>query len=316
MDGARAAVTGRAAAAAALFLIGTSAPFAATLAAYPLLGGQAVRFAVAAALLLALLRCRPAETSVRITRNDVLGLAALGLVGIAGFNVFLVAATRQADPALVGTVLAATPLALGVLDPVLRRRRPSPFVVTGCAVVTAGTVLGAGFGSTSALGSLLCVGALVCEVAFALLAVPLIGRLGTVRTTAYAVVAAAVQLAIAGLLVDGPAGVLRAPTGTELISLLYLAVVIAVLANLLWYAALPRIGADHAGLFYAFTPVGALTVGVLLHTSSPTGAELTSIAVVIVGLLVGLGVGRRAPSTDACSSGSTSTSRIPRSSAR
>ncbi|NYE47070.1 drug/metabolite transporter (DMT)-like permease [Spinactinospora alkalitolerans] len=281
-------ISGCGAAVAALFLIGTSAPVAARLGDYPLLGGQAVRFAVAAVVLLALLPAAGGAAPSRPTVRDLAGSAVLGLVGIAGFNVFLVAAARAADPTLVGTVLAVAPIALAVLGPAMRRHRPSPTVAAGCVIVAVGTVAATGSGGSGASGALLCLGALVCEIAFSLLAVPLIDRLGTLRTTAYAVTAAALLLAAASLSAEGAAGLLRTPTATELACLLYLALVIAVAANLLWYAALPRIGADHAGLFYAFTPIGALTAGLLLHTSTPTASGLVGLVLTVTGLLVGL----------------------------
>ncbi|WP_345214651.1 DMT family transporter [Georgenia halophila] len=284
-------MVGQLAAAAALFLIGTSAPAAARLEDYPLLGGQALRFVVAGAVLLLWVRRLP-DGPVRLSPGTMARTVLLALVGIAGFNVLLVAASHRADPALVGMMLGAAPLALAVLDPVLRRRRPGAFVVLGCALVTVGTALGAGFGTATALGVGLGLGALVCEVAFALLAVPLIDRIGTVRTTAYAVSAAALQLVLAALIVEGPGTYLHVPTPDELAGLAYMTVGIAVLANLLWYAALPRIGADHAALFYACTPVGALLAGLLLGESRPTTATMVGLCLVILGLLLGLGLDR------------------------
>lgn len=278
---------GSGAAMVALFLIGTSAPVAARLGDYPMFGGQAVRYTLAVLVLAVALRLRGGARPVRLTGRDVMGLAVLGLIGIAGFNVFVVSAAQEADPALVGTVLAAAPVVLAVLGPVLRGLRPCRPVVRGSVLVTVGTATAAGLGDTSWLGLALCLGALVGEVAFALLAVPLIDRMGTLRTTTYAGAAAAVHLWVAGLVVDGPNGLLRVPDGDQLAALLYLAVAIAVAANLLWYAALPRVGADYAALFYAFTPVGAVTAGLVLHTGAPSIGELVGLVLVVGGLLVG-----------------------------
>lgn len=283
---------GSCAAFAALFLIGTSAPAAAGLRDYPLLGGQAARFVLAGAVLLAALPARRSRGAVRVGKRDVLESALLGFLGIAGFNVCLVAASRYCDPTLVGTVLAATPVVLGVLDPLLHRRRPDPMIVAGCVVVTCATIAGSGWGTGSTTGIVLCLGALVCECAFSLLAAGLIYRLGTYRTTAYAVTAAAAQLTLVGIVFDGPSNFVRVPTAAELLSLLYMALVIGVAANLFWYAALPRIGAARASLFYGFTPLGALCAGLLLQASQPTTGHLLGILLVIAGLLIGLAPGR------------------------
>lgn len=286
-------LVGSGAAIAALFLIGTSAPVAGRLTEYPVLSGQAIRFSVAVPVLLGVLLWRGHTLRIHLNKWDGIGVLALGLVGIAGFNVCLVSATRQADPALVGTVLAAAPVALAVLGPALQHRRPSRRLITGCLLITLGTAAATGLGNSSALGVLLCLAALACEIMFSLLAVPLIDRLGTLRTTTYAVTAAVAWLWAASLITNG-AALPPAPTRVEGACLLYLAVVIGVLANLLWYAALPRIGADHAGLFYACTPLGALAAGLALHTSTPGLGELAGFALIAGGLLLGLAPRHRA----------------------
>src|SRR6266508_1864962 len=59
-------------------------------------------------------------------------------------------------------------------------------------------------------------------------------------------------------------------------------------AFLLWYDALPRLGADRAGLFAGLIPVGAIVTTILLGLGTPTATELGGTALVIAGLLVGL----------------------------
>lgn len=270
----------------ALFLIGTSAAVAVPIADYPVFGGQALRYVVAAAILFLATRWT-LPRRVRPAGREWLLLLGLAAFGIAGFNVFLVLATRYADPAMVGTVIAATPIALAVSGPAFQGRRPQPKIVVGATVVAIGAAVASGFGDNSFAGSMLAVCALSCEVAFSLLAVPLIPRLGAVRVSAYAAALAVPLLVVAGLLVSGGA-LFRLPTASEFWSLLYLAVVVACAANILWYQALPRVGADRAGLFYGATPIGAFTTAILLGTGDPTPADLLGGALVIAGLVVGL----------------------------
>jgi len=280
---------GPAAAGLSLFLIGTSAPVASTIRAVPLLTGQATRYLLAAALLVAALLITRKLPRVRPTRRDLLDIALLGAFGIAGFNLFLVSASYRVDPALVGTVLAATPLLLAVVSPALVRRRPAVRVVVGAAVVAAGTAFTTGVGAADPLGILFCLAALVCELAFTLLAVRLIARFGTFATTALASVSGAAVLLLAALVVDGPAvfgTVLAEPD--QAVALLYLALAISIGANAAWYVALPRLGADRSGLFYAFSPVGALLASLLLGHGLPGSEGLIGLAVVGVGLLIGV----------------------------
>lgn len=95
-------------AASAMLLVGTSTAVSATIADYPVLAGQALRYALAAAILLVVVRHQRLPR-VRLTARDLVLLAALSATGLAGFNLFLVAATRHAGPAMIGTVVGAVP---------------------------------------------------------------------------------------------------------------------------------------------------------------------------------------------------------------
>ena len=134
--------------------------------------------------------------------------------------------------------------------------------------------------------------ALACEVCFSMLALPLLPRLGAVRVAAYACVLAVPLLTAIGLAVDG-GGLLRAPTAAEALGLGYLSIVITVVAFLLWYTGLPRLGPQRAGLFAGLIPVGALVTTVVLGLGVPGPADLGGAALVIAGILLGLRGGGR-----------------------
>jgi transposase len=112
-------------AASAMLLVGTSTAVAATIAGYPVFTGQALRYALAAAILLAVVRHRRLPRA-RLTVRDVLLLIALAATGLAGFDVFLVEATRHAGPAMIAAVVGAVPLVLALVGPLTERRRPAP----------------------------------------------------------------------------------------------------------------------------------------------------------------------------------------------
>src|SRR5579864_685782 len=81
----------------AMVLMGSSVAVSRVIAHYPPLGGQAVRYALSAAVLTVLLRAR--GTAPGITLGGVVLLLALALTGLVGFNLFLLAALRYTDPA-------------------------------------------------------------------------------------------------------------------------------------------------------------------------------------------------------------------------
>jgi drug/metabolite transporter (DMT)-like permease len=280
-------------AAGAMFLVGTLTAVSATIGGYPLFGGQALRYAVAAALLLAVVRLtergRPAP---RPTGREWALLAALAATGLVAFNAFVVAATEHTGPATVGTVIATVPVLLAVAGPLQQRRRPAARVVASAAVVAAGAGLATGLGGGDPAGVLLSLGALAGELCFSLLAVPLLPRLGPMRVSAYSAALAVPMLVALGLLVDGRA-LVRVPTAGEAAALGYLAVVVTTVAFFLWYDALGRLGADRAGLLAGVLPISAVITTMVLGLGRPGAAEFAGAVLVAAGVAVGMRPDRR-----------------------
>jgi drug/metabolite transporter (DMT)-like permease len=281
-------------AATAMFVVGTLAAISSVINRYPLYGGQALRYALAAVVLAAVARAN-GLAFVRPTRRELLLLAALAATGLVLFNVFVIQASHHASATLVGTVIGTVPVILALVGPLLARSRPSGRVHAGALVVVAGATVTTGLGSGSLVGLLYAVGALACEACFSLLALPLLPRLGPIRVSAYTQAIAVPVLLLAGVVVDGGA-MLRPPTAAEAAALLYLSLVVSAGAFLLWYDALRRLGADRAGLFAGVLPLGAVVTSVVLGLGTPTATELAGAAVVVAGLAVGLAPRRsRAP---------------------
>jgi drug/metabolite transporter (DMT)-like permease len=279
-------------AASAMFLVGTLAAISSVVDRYPLYGGQAVRYALAAVLLSAVAGAKGLGP-VRLDRRETLLLVALAATGLVLFNVCVVQAVRHASPTLVGTVVGTVPVVLALLGPLLARARPSGRVLAAAVVVVAGATVTTGLGGGSLTGLGYAIGALACEACFSLLAIPLLPKLGPVRVSAYTAAVAVPLLLGVGVVADG-AAVLRLPTAPEAAALLYLATVVSVGAFILWYDALPRLGADRAGLFAGMVPVGAVATTLLLGLGAPTATELVGVALVVAGLSVGLAP-RRSP---------------------
>ncbi|KJK58259.1 hypothetical protein UK12_11610 [Saccharothrix sp. ST-888] len=274
-------------------VLGCSTGVTARLADYPLFGGQAVRYLLAALILLPV-AARPSagRPAPRPDLRELGRLTVLAATGLFGFNVLMVQALRHTDPAAVGSLVGCAPLLMAVLGPLLERRRPRLRLVAAAGVVVLGAAVAQGFGTGSTAGFLYALGTLGCEAAFSLVAVPLLPRLGPVRTSAYATVLAVPMFALAGLAVDGTA-LLRRPTGPELAALLYLAVLLTCVAFLLWYAALARLGPERAGLFAGLIPVTAALSGAVLGTGALQAGQLAGAALVGLGVCLGAARPRR-----------------------
>jgi drug/metabolite transporter (DMT)-like permease len=273
-------------AATAMFTVGTLAAVSAAVSTYPTHGGQAMRYAAGAAILFVVGAVRGRQP-VRLTRRELLLLLALSATGLVAFNIFVIEGTRHGSAALVGTVLGAVPVILAVVGPLTAGKRPSARVLAGAAIVVAGTTAATGVGGGGLAGILYSAGALVCEVGFSMLAIPLLPKLGAIRVSAYSAAAAVPMFATIGLVTEG-IGFVRMPTVGEALGLAYLAVVVTGGAFLLWYSALPRLGADRAGLFAGVLPVGAIATAAVLGQGVPTPLELGGTALVIVGVLAGM----------------------------
>lgn len=273
-------------AAAAMTLLGCSTGVTATLTHYPVLGGQAARYLLAAALLLPLAR-HGGRLTPRLSARELGRIVLLAATGLFAFNLLLIAALRRTDPAGVGSVVGCTPLLLAVLGPLLARRRPQARLVLCAVVVVAGAAVTQGFGSGSAAGFGFALGTLACEAAFSLVAVPLLERLGPVRVSAYATVVAAAMFALTGALLGGGA-LPRPPRAAELGALLYLATLLTAGAFLLWYAALARLGPERAGLFAGLIPVTAALSGAAFAGAPLRPGELAGTVLVGAGVAFGL----------------------------
>jgi drug/metabolite transporter (DMT)-like permease len=268
-----------------MLLVGSSVGVSSLLVDYPVLTGQAIRYGVAAVLLC--LFGYWTRRLVRPTAREAVRLAVLALVGLAAFNVFLVLALESAEPAAVGVVVGCVPLALAILGPLQRRARPQPVLIVAAVVVVAGAALVQGTGRASALGIVLAACALLAEVAFTLLAVPVLPRLGPTTVSAAGCGLAAVQLAVAAPLMHGVTAFV-APSGTELLAIGYLAIVVTAIAFVLWYDGVHRAGSETAGLFAGLIPVGALLTGWLVGTGALGAGQVIGTALVAAAITAAL----------------------------
>jgi drug/metabolite transporter (DMT)-like permease len=272
-------------AAAGMAIVGSSFAVLDTLRAYPQSGGQAVRYAVGAVLLMALAGRRLPRLSARQLGR----LALLSATGLAAFNLLVMAAEASMDPGSVGVIVASVPVLLALAGPLQAGRRPERRVVGAAVLVAAGAAAVQGLGGdVTAAGLAAALGALACEAAFSLLAAPLLRPLGPVAVSAWAAVLAVPMLLATGLLVDGPDELLRAPTLGEALGLAWLAVGVTAIAFVLWYSAVQHLGVERTGLLTGVLPASALVVAALLGREALTAGRLAGALLVGAGIAAGL----------------------------
>ncbi|MFJ8636573.1 DMT family transporter [Streptomyces sp. NPDC093568] len=296
-------------AALACVLVGGSFTANSLLGDYPYAGGQFLRYALACLLLLPLVGPGAADRIRALTPRQWSRLALLAAVGMVGFNLAVIAAERTAEPAVPGVFVGCAPLLVAVLVPLLERRRPGRAVLSGAWLVVAGACAVQGWGRTDGPGIAFSACALVGEVGFAVLAVPVLRPLGPRLLSATVCGVAAVESAVAGVVLDGGAW-LRRPDAVEVAALLWQAVIVTVVGFVCWYMGMQRLGAERATLFSGLIPVAAACTAPLVAAGSYGVPQAVGSALVGAGVVLGCRARPASPqpgATSAPSPGTTST---------
>ena len=270
----------------AAVLVGVSVPVTGLLEHYPVLSGQAIRYAIGALALYGWLR-RSGRRLRRPSWRDLLGIAGMVGPGMHGFNAAVLAAQRYAEPGFVAAMLGGAPLALALIVPLVQRRRPAVTVLVGAAGVVVGVVVLSGGGSWHGPGLLLTLVVLTGEVLFTVSGMGVTQRLGVLETCVLAcAIAAVVGAGISTVSSGGAAWPL--PTPTEAVALLVLGVLVTAVAFCGWYTCVSALGADRAGVLIGLMPVSGLVASVALGAQALTAVAVAGTALVAAGCAVGL----------------------------
>ncbi|MCP4898765.1 MAG: DMT family transporter [bacterium] len=277
-------------AAIAMTAVGSGVTISDNLTAYPVFTAQAFRYGLATGVLAFGMRI----AGRRIPRprgTDWMWLVALAAAGLALFNVAVIEAVKNAEPAAVAVILSVVPLVLMSGEALRRRAVPRAGLIVGVLLVVLGAVVVQGAGRTSAVGILWSLVALVCEAAFTLLAVPVLPRLGAHGVSVHCCWIATLQLAVLAVVVDGPDAVV-APDGAEIFAIGYLAVILTAFAFVAWYRAVECLALGTAGLFAGLVPISAALTGLVVGLTTVTLAVLGGSVLVGAGIVVGVSCDR------------------------
>lgn len=264
-------------------IVGASVPVTGMLQAYPLLTGQAMRYALGGVALLGWIWLRGGRLPVP-GRRDWPALVALVATGMLGFNACVLYAQRYAEPGFVAAVLGASPLVLALVAPLLAGRKPAVAAVAGAVAVVGGVVVLSGGGSWHGPGLLLALLTMAGEASFTLFAVGVVRRMGGLAVATWCCLIAAVTGAALGTVVGG----WQVPTVREGVALAVLGVVLTAVAFGLWYFAVAQLGADRAGVLIGLMPVAGLVASVALGAQALTAVALAGAVAVAAGCVIGL----------------------------
>lgn len=277
----------------AVLLIGGSVAASSLLHAYPLVGGQAIRFATGAVVLVSwgLLRRHKFRLP---TAREFMWLVLVAASGMAGYGVMLVYATSVTEPGNIGMAIGASPLAIVLVRAALARSRPAGGLLLGSLIVIAGTTVaqassgqGLQWSAESVFWMLM---VMVGAASITLLSAPVIATLGPFMVTAYGCAIAAALLFAVGGVVQASTGSaqFRVADAVELAALAFLAVAVTVLVMLLWFGAMARLGPSRTGLFNGLVPLASIAAVAITGSGGATWQQLLGAVFVLIGVVVGL----------------------------
>lgn len=254
----------------------------------PPVGLSALRFGIAALVLLTLLRWR--EGSVRLPLRDVAGMAAVGVLGFGVYQVLWTTGLGSITAGHSALLIAATPVLTALLAVVAGSDTLThpKFLGASLSFVGVGVVIAGGQGlalGASLVGDLLTLGAAVCWAVYTSFGAPILRRYSPLRTTAWALTAGALFLLVPGGAQLATADWSRV-TPDVWAAVVYSAVLPAALSNVVVFHAVRLLGPTRITAFQFLVPVFAVVLGAALLSEPVRLAQLLGGSVIVAGILV------------------------------
>jgi drug/metabolite transporter (DMT)-like permease len=280
-------------------LWGASWPAGRTFAhAMPPLSGSAWRFTLAALLLVAWMgwQHRQAESRPRLTRQQWLGMALAGAIGVAGYAVFFMMALQRVEASRAAVVVTTNPVFTTLLAAWLFNEKFNARIALGmvCALAGAATVLTHGapwtlFTGGVGLGEWLLLGCIATWVGYTLIARGLLGGIDSLSATAITSVFGTALLWTVALVVEGAPVAkdsLAALSAIGWASMVFLAVGSTVLAYAWYFRGVAVLGAGTAASYISLVPVFGVASSVLVLGESLDASLLVGGALAVAGVVL------------------------------
>jgi drug/metabolite transporter (DMT)-like permease len=227
------------------------------------------------------------HTSSRVTRDEWIRLAVLGLVGHGIYQYLFVGGLAKTSVANGALIISLTPVVITFVSWVTGKERIGVLHWIGTLLSLSGIYVvvgrGAHVSAESMTGDLMMIGAVVCWAFYTLGARPLMERHSPVGVTALTMLIGTMVYvpAVAGHLARVP---WRTVNATVWLKVCYSAIFALCVAYTIWYAAVRKIGSARTSIYSNLLPVIAmLTAYLWLH--EPIGlAKLSGAAAVLAGV--------------------------------
>jgi len=254
----------------------------------PPIAFAALRFGLAGIFLLVLLRWR--EGSIWLPRRDALAIAGLGVLGFGIYQVLWATALHDIAAGDSAILVASTPIFTALLAVAAGSDVLTPLKLAGALIsfLGVGIVIAGGHGlalGTSLVGDALTIVAAVCWAGYSAFGAPILRRHSPLRTSAWAVVAGAVFLAVPGIPLF---------TGTDLASVggdawaavLFSALIPAGVANVVVLHGIKLLGPTRVTTLQYFVPAFAVVLAFVFLHEPIRLAQVLGGVVIVVGILI------------------------------
>jgi drug/metabolite transporter (DMT)-like permease len=254
----------------------------------PPVGFTFLRFAIASATLMALLRWR--EGSIALPRRDLGAMIGLGALGFGVYQILWTTGLTTVPAGDSALLIASTPVFVAFLAVVARSDVLTPAKVAGGLVSFAGVAIVIASGQGLTLGREIGGEAITLLAAFlwsiyTAFAAPYLVRWSPLRTTAWATLAGTVVLAPIALvqLAGAPAGSITPPV---IGAVLYSGFLAAGMANVIVQNAVRVIGPTRTSAFQFLVPALAVALAALLLSEPIRPGQIVGGIVIVAGVLI------------------------------
>jgi drug/metabolite transporter (DMT)-like permease len=261
---------------------------------FPPLAFTAVRFAIASALLVPLVR--HIEGDAPLPAGALRRLIVLGVVGNTLYQLGFISGLARTSASNSALILASMPSLVALLAAGLGFEPARPRVIGGVLVATAGVVLvvlarGIGLGQGELAGDLLTLGAVVCWAGYTLGLRGIPPGITPLRVTMVTTVAGA-----PGLILAGVPEMVRMEWGDVGLAgwaaLAYATLLSLVLAYLIWNRSVQLVGPSRTVVYMCITPLIAVAGAALMLGERPRPLQAVGAVLILAGVLLVRGWGR------------------------
>lgn len=258
-------------------------------AALPPVGFTFIRFGLAAATLLVLLRWR--EGSIGLPRRDLVAICGLGALGFGLYQILWTTGLQQIAAGDSALIIASTPVLVAFLAVIARSDVLTPAKLLGGVVSFAGVavVIASGPGLSlggSLVGEAITLVAAICWSTYTAFGAPFLRRHSPLRTTAWATVAGTIVLAPLAAIQLTTVDVAATLTPGVVGAILYSGFLAAGVANVIVLNGVRVVGPTRTSAYQFLVPGLAVLLAALFLTEPIRLGQMIGGAVIIAGVLI------------------------------